>query len=705
MAFDPKEAIDFLREVTDAESHNRSQGLSDLKFANGEQWPVEIQNSRMLESRPCLTINKIDAFIRQVTNSQRQQRPRGKAHPVNSTSDPKIAEIITGILRHIEVNSDADQAYDTAFNMTCRIGWGYWRVITDYINEKSFDQDIYIRQIENPFTVYFDNNSTLPDGSDGKKCLITDMETKAEFKLLYPGAQESGFTARGAGDSLSDWIEKENIRIAEYFTVEQERAKLVQLSNGAILFDADMPEQDILTAAGISVVGDRDSFKRKVMWRKVTAFEVLEEKVWPGRWIPVIPTYGCQTVIDGKRKKHGMVRFARDPQQMYNFWRTSETESIALAPKAKWLMVEGQDEGHENEWANANVSAMPLLRYKPTDVDGKPAPPPERLQPEPPPAGALQASMGASADIQAVMGMYDPAMGKPSGPKSGTALRAEQGQSEQSNFHYFDNLTRSIKHSLRVCLDLVPHIYDTPGRVMRVIGEDGKPDLTTLNDAQLVNGIRTVLNDVTVGEYDIVMEVGPGFNTRRLEAQEAFGSLMSGPLGEEISKVGADLVVRLYDAPGMDVLADRLAAANPMSQIDEKSEVPPQAQMMIKQLQSQVQQAQQQITALEMDKKYGMSVKQMQEQAETQRTHMELVTKAHDVDSRERTSIHDTDTRSRTAEHDIAAKERTAIHDTQAKVIGAQSVEEIKGHIALLLAHLDAKSAREVQEQSADNAV
>lgn len=678
MAFDPQDAIEFMRQVTDAESRNRQKGLADLKFAAGDQWPVDIQNSRHLESRPCLTINKIDAFIRQVTNSQRQQRPRSKAHPVNSTSDPKIAEIITGIIRHIEVNSDADQAYDTAFDMACRVGWGYWRVVTDYVNEKSFDQDIYIQQIENPFTVYFDNNSTLPDGSGADRCLITDMLPKREFKILYPGAQENSFSARGAGDLTQDWINKDNIRIAEFFTVDKKKAKLVKLSSGAVMLDSDLPPPEILMASNISVVGDRESFKRQVMWRKITAFDVLEEKVWPGRWIPVVPVYGCQTVIDGRRERHGMVRFARDPQMMYNFWRTSETESIALAPKAKWLMAEGQDEGHENEWANANVSALPVLHYKTTDVDGREAQPPQRLQPEPPPSGALQASMGASSDIQAVMGMYDPAMGKPSGPKSGTALRAEQGQSDQSNFHYYDNLTRSIKHSARICLDLVPKIYDSPGRVMRVIGDDGKPDLTTLNDSQIVNGVQTVLNDVTVGEYDIVMDVGPGFNTRRLEAQEAFGSLMSGPLGEEISKVGADLVVRLYDAPGMDVLADRLAAANPMSQIDEKSDVPPQAQMMIKQLQNQVQQAQQQITALEMDKKYGMSVRQMQEQAETQRTHMDLVTK-----------VHDTDTRSKTAEHDIAAKERAALHATASRNITQLHVEEIRATTDLTLARMD----------------
>ena len=223
MSFEPKDAVDFLRHVGDVESENRNEGLEDLRFSAGDQWPQEVQNSRALEQRPCLTINKIDAHIRQVTNAQRQQRPQIKVHPMDGAATPKIAEVLTGLTRHIEINSDADQAYDTAFNYACRVGWGYWRVVTDYVREDSFDQDIFIRQIENPFSVYFDPDSTLPDGSDAEKCLITDLITKEAFKRMYPGAEYLGFQGETVGDNMVDWLNKDSIRVAEYFNVDRVR--------------------------------------------------------------------------------------------------------------------------------------------------------------------------------------------------------------------------------------------------------------------------------------------------------------------------------------------------------------------------------------------------------------------------------------------------------------------------------------------------
>jgi hypothetical protein len=391
---DPRiaDAIQFLQFANEADQMNRSEALEDLKFAAGDQWPVEIQNSRVLEARPCLTINKLDAYCRQITNQMRQQRPRIKVHGVNTESDAKIAEIIQGICRHIEVESDADQAYDKAGDFAVRMGWGYWRVTTKYENDTSFEQKISIEQIDNPFTVYFDPNSIQPDGSDAEKVLITTVIPKKVFKKMYPNAEiDQGFTMRGTGDMNSEWIMKEDIRLAEYFWTERKSIKLCLLSDGTTVEESELPPQEVLDESGITIVEKRDSYKKQIKWCKLTAMQVLEEGEWAGKYIPIVPVYGQETVVEAKKKRFGIVRMAKDPQRMYNFWQTSLTESVALAPKAKWLLAEGQDEGHENEWAMANIKSMPVLRYKQTDIDGKPAPVPTRLQPEPPPQGIVTA--------------------------------------------------------------------------------------------------------------------------------------------------------------------------------------------------------------------------------------------------------------------------------------------------------------------------
>ena len=694
MDIDPiiDEAIDFLKLCNDADTNNRQEGLEDLKFVNGDQWPVELQNSRNLESRPVLTINKLDGYCRQVTNQQRQQRPRIKVHATNNEADVKTAQVIEGMTRHIEVNSNADTAYDTGFDHAVRMGWGYWRVTTNYVKEDSFDQEVYIDAIPNPFTVYFDPNSERVDGSDAERCLITTMMSKAKFRKLYPDNDDgTSFTQRGTGDTQSEWITKEDIRIAEYFYVHRESATLYQLSNGTSTFAEGKDFRARLEAAGIQILDERKSFKRTIKWKKLTAMEVIEERDWPGTYIPVVPVYGRHVVIGDKRHKFGMVRHAKDAQRMYNFWQTTITESVALAPKAKWIMAEGQDENHESEWAAANVKSFPLLRYKQTDIDGQPAPPPQRLQPEPPPAGVMAAAAGINQDIATLMGIFDPSQQLP-GNISGKALNGQQQQVDLTNFDFYDNLTKSISHTGKIILDLIPHIYDSE-RVMRIIGDDGKPDLVTINQGkQDENGVFKVMHDMTVGQYDVVMDTGPGFNSKRQAAVDSMMPLVTG--NAELFKIAGDLVFRNMDFPGAEVIADRLAAANPLAQIDDKSPVPPQVQMQLKQNQAQMQQMQQQMQQMQMMIKQRQDIEQVRQDAETKRVLIKETNRAHEIElsNAER-------------QKEMEMKMEASAHEVVIKTETQKEIERMKAEVALMLASLDKASAHAASLETTERAI
>lgn len=680
---DPRiaDAIQFLQFANEADQMNRSEALEDLKFAAGDQWPVEIQNSRVLEARPCLTVNKVDAYCRQITNQMRQQRPRIKVHGMNTESDAKMAQIIQGICRHIEVQSDADQAYDRAGDFAVRMGWGYWRVTTKYTKDDSFDQEIYIEQIDNPFTVYFDPNSIQPDGSDAEKVLITTVIPKKVFKKMYPNADiDQGFTMRGTGDMNSEWIMKEDIRLAEYFYTERKSIKLCLLSDGTSVEESELPPQEVLDASGITIVDRRDSYKKQIKWCKLTAMQVLEEGEWAGKYIPIVPVYGQETVVEAKKKRFGLVRMAKDPQRMYNFWQTSLTESVALAPKAKWLLAEGQDEGHENEWAMANIKSMPVLRYKQTDIDGKPAPVPQRLQPEPPPTGVMAAAQSMTTDLMQVVGIFDPAQ-LPTGNLSGKALQGQQQQVDMTNFHYYDNLTRSIRQTGRIILDLIPKIYDKE-RVMRIIGDDGKPEILTINQyGQDEEGIDRILNDVTVGEYDIVMDTGPGYNSKRQEAVESMMALFAAD--PSLIQQAGDLLVRNMDFPGADTIADRLAVNNPLAKVDDKSKVPARIQMELQQLQAQNADLQKAVQDMQVYIQQRQDIEGVRQDAETKRKLMDVTAKAHDTEIREETRRRDTDI------------------DNDTKI----QIEELKATVALLLARMNGENAKLVNAETIERAV
>jgi len=690
--YDPRidEARQFLKFCNDADTMNRQEALEDLKFVGGDQWPVELQNSRNLESRPVITINKLDGYCRQVSNQQRQQRPRIKVHATNTHEQMVEAEIIQGLVRHVEVNSNADHAYDNGFDYAVRMGWGFMRVRTDYVSPDSFDQEIYIDPVDNPFTVYFDPNSVAPDGSDAERCLITTMVPKTEFRKMYPEADDGGtsFTQRGTGDSQSEWITKEDIRLAEYYYTVREKATLYLLSDGTSTFADDKDFFNRLDVAGISIIDKRESHKKTIKYCKLTGVEVIEEGVWPSKYLPIVPIYGRHIVISDKRHKFGMVRYAKDPQRMYNFWQTSITESVALAPKAKWLMAEGQDEGHENDWAQANIKSFPLLRYKQTDIDGRPAPAPTRLQPEPPPAGVMAAAAGVNEDIKVMMGIFDPAQLR-QGNISGKALNGQQQQVDLTNFDYYDNLTRSIAQVGKIILDLIPKIYDTQ-RVLRIIGEDGKPELVTMNERDALGNI--LKNNTAVGQYDVVMETGPGYNSKRQEAVDSMMQLLGAD--PALMQTAGDLIFRNMDFPGADIIADRLATLNPLAQIDEHSDIPPQVQMQLAQAQKQVKDMQQQMQAMQMAMKQRSDIEQVKQDSETKRTLIKETNRAHEIELRDQERHADMKLRTDTQAHDTVVKTQTQLE-----------IERMKAEVAIMLAELDRRSLRNASAETTERAI
>lgn len=597
----------------DAESANRAAAQDDLRFRAGDQWPPEIKMARQLDRRPCLTINKTDTFVRSVVNNMRQQRPRIKVHPVSSGASQAVAEVVEGLVRHIEVSSNADAAYDTGADYQVTMGWGYWRILAKYCDEKSWDQELYIERVRNPFSVYFDPSSVSPDGSDGKWVVLTGKIKKEDFEAKYPGKKVQGWSITGPGDDIPA---KDEITIAEYLRFEDTPDTLLRLSSGDSVWKSEFDE-DAAKERGIIVIDRRRSMKSQLKWSLVSGAQELDFRDLPGRFLTVIPIYGAELLDGGKVTRFGMVRQLKDPQRMYNFWRTQETEFVALAPKSPWVMAEGQDEGHEDQWDNAHIKNYSSLKYKPvTGPDGQTLlPPPARQQPQAIPAASVNAAQTASEDLKAVAGMFDPALGAPGQETSGTMVAKRQAQSDLSNYHFYDNETRSIRQTGIVLLDLIPHYYDTP-RVIRIIGEDGTPDSVTINE----QAVEKVLNDMTVGKYDVVMDTGPGYDTKRLEAQDAMLALVKA--FPEVAKVGGDLIVRQFDAPGMSALADRMAALIPAAQIDKHlpKDIDPKVRQFIAGILTQNQQLKQVADELQKEKDAKLFGIQEREHAVTQRT-------------------------------------------------------------------------------------
>jgi hypothetical protein len=581
---DHKDTLDEMRSrytmAIAAYSDSREDELDDLRFMAGSpdnqwQWPADVLQTRgsvqgqTINARPCLTINKLPQHVRQVTNEQRQNRPSGKVIPADDKADVQVAEIYDGMVRHIEYMSDADVAYDTACENQVTYGEGYIRVLTEYCNEDSFDQDLRIGRVRNSFSVYMDPMAQDPTGADAEWCFITQDITKEEYERDYPDAAPlSSILASGVGDQyLSQWLTEDTLRIAEYFYYKHEDATLNLYPGNQAFFDRS-PEDKNMKEMGLKPIKSRRVDRKKVMWMKTNGFEALEEREWAGKWIPVVRVIGNEFEVEGQIYISGLVRNAKDAQRMYNYWTSQEAEMLALAPKAPFIGYGGQFEGYEMQWKTANTTNWPYLEVNPDVTDGMGAvlPLPQRAPPPLPQTGLIQAKMGASDDIKSTTGQYDSSLGATSNERSGRAILAREKQGDTGTYHYVDNLARAIRHITRQLVDMIPKIYDTE-RIARIVGLDGEVDMVKINpeQAEPVNEIRDMNTGIViekiynpgVGTYDVVVTTGPSYMTKRQEAMDAMSQILQG--NPQLWSVAGDLFVKNMDWPGAEELAARLA--------------------------------------------------------------------------------------------------------------------------------------------------
>jgi hypothetical protein len=560
-------------------SESREDEIDDLRFYAGSpdnnwQWPADVLATRgavqgqSINARPCLTVNKLPQHVHQVTNEQRQNRPQPKIIPADDGADVEVAEIFNGMIRHIEYISDADVAYDTVCENQVSYGEGYARILTEYCDDNTFDQDIKIGRIRNSFSVYMDPLIQDPCGSDARWCFITEDLPKDEYERQYPNAAPiSTLQTLGVGDQgFSQWMNENTVRIAEYFYVEHNQETLNLYPGNITAFKGTQEDKMLMMQFG-KPLRSRQSDRKKIKWLKINGYEILESADWAGAYIPVVRCVGNEFEVDGRLYVSGLVRNAKDAQRMYNYWVSQEAEMLALAPKAPFIGYGGQFEGFEKQWKTANTQNWPYLEVNPDVTDGAGAvlPLPQRAQPPMASSGLLQAKAGASDDIKSSTGQYNAALGMTSNERSGKAILARQKESDTGTYHYVDNYARFIRYIGRQLIDLIPKIYDTQ-RIARIIGQDGESKMIKINPMQaepvkkITNETGVVMEKIYnpgVGKYDVMVITGPGFATKRQESLEAMAQLLQG--NPDLWRVAGDLFIKNMDWPGAQEMAKRFS--------------------------------------------------------------------------------------------------------------------------------------------------
>lgn len=546
-----KEARDRFKLSVDAEAENRAKALDDLRFLSGEQWTNDAKKARA--GRPCLTINRLPQFIRSVVNEQRKTRPAIDIIPADGQSSKETADVWQGLIRAIERQSRAKIAYDTAFKYAVSCGFGHFRITTDYCDDDSFDQEIKIERIDNPFTVYRDPASKQPDHSDDKYTFVTDLVDRKDFEKRY-GFAPSSLEDVGSGDEMSVWFESDKVRVAEYWRVVEEESEIHSLQSGQKLEgELTAKRKEELAAAGQPVIASRKVKRRRVEQYLMTCNKIIKQSEWKGKFIPIVTVIGDELNIEGEVHLESLTRHAKDPARMYNYWASAETELVALQPKAPWIAPAGAFDGFEGEWARANTESIAYLQYNVIDSQA-----PQRQFFAGVPGGVREGRMAAAEDIKAVTGLYDASLGARSNETSGVAIRAREEQGDNATYHFIDNQALAMEYAGKVIMDLAPHVYDT-ARVVNIITPTNEQQSVMINQTFIdPQGVEKVY-DLTSGRYAVAVKVGPSFESKRQEmVQSVVEMSQSNP---QLMQIAGDLVMRNMDWPQSEEIAERIKAA------------------------------------------------------------------------------------------------------------------------------------------------
>jgi hypothetical protein len=666
-----------------AEQEIRAEALIDLQFAAGQQWDTEDEQRRNSVGqggkRPCLTFNKLTGPLNMVANEVRMNKPGLEALPVDSSGDADTAAVIEGMLRHIAHASQAEQVYATVIEQTTKGAIGAFKIVTKYCSNKTFDQELRIERITNPFSVFMDPFAQQADKSDATWAVELEWLSREEYASEFGDSEvnKANFYAGGVNPA-PEWIGKEGVQIARYWYVEIEEKKLIGIhwpdGRKTAVYEDELAGELPL---GIEFATDEDGKRiermdkiRHVRMCRINGVEILDRTEWKGQYIPILLVSGEEMYIESKRHVFSLIRFARDPQKLYNFYRSSEAETVMLGTKAPWVGVKGIFK--DTRWATANTIPWAFLEYEPLDIAGNPAPPPQRNLAEPPIQALSIGAAQASDDIKATTNIYDASLGQMSNETSGVAIRQRQSQGGLSNFHFIDNLNRAILHAGNILVDLIPKIYDT-AREVRILGEDMQEKIVKVNQQHVDENQFPRLYDLTAAKYDVRLKVGPNWKTDQEKASEMLTQLAQAY--PPLMQVAGDIIFENLNFKGADKIAERLKRTLPPA-LQEQPDVKPQ-QLLAQQ-----------------NQQMAMQIDEMTQQL--QKLTEELRTKQLEIESEERMN----QAKIESSDRQAALKAQVELVTSEAKLTSAENINLLREELAMLKAQIAAMATGEAAEQS-----
>jgi len=568
------------------EAASRERFIEDMKFSygdadNGYQWPNAIRRSRDVDSKPCLTMNIIRQHNLQIINDAKRNKAEVTVLPTSGGASYESAQVYKDLLGDIQYNSQAQLAYAQAREFQVYGGIGWWRLVTRYVDENTFDQEIVILPVKDPLSIYMDPDILQRNGSDARFAFAFDDIPRDEFREAYPEfISVIGTNPLGVASGDDDWLSKSHVRVCEYFRKVPKEDWLLSFVDPGSGQRKTVRESNLPTEVREKVRADKMTKRRRVwdyeiQWFLIAANQIIDETVWPGRYIPLIRVLGEETVIDGIMDRKGHTRAMKDGQRMYNYNASAQVEVVALQTKTPWTGAAAAIDEFQGYWNNANQANNAFLPFNHLDDDGNPIPAealPKRMEP-PAPSQAFELGMQTAFNqIMMVSGQFQNQMGMMGNERTGSAIQERMDQGDTATYHFRDNYETALVFTGIQIIDLVPKIYDTR-RLMMIQADDGSsfeleidPSAVQALAVRLDRQgkiVRRIFNPA-IGRYEIRAAPGTAFGTRRQETVQALTLILT--QAPALTGVIGDLLLSAMDFKEAQEAAQRL-----------KRMVPPQA--------------------------------------------------------------------------------------------------------------------------------
>ena len=605
----------------EAESNQRSRILKAKQFRAGDQWEEAIKIQRQGSSaiqgqaaqppRPCLTIDRLSAPCRQVSNGIKSAQFGFDVMPNGQGADTETAEILKGYLRRVHNDARAESPIEWAADQAIEGGLGWFRIRADYVQQAPaafdlsvFDQELKLERITNNLTVYCDPSASKPTRSDALFMFVTEDLSRDEFRRRWPKADDASLDGfMSTGDRMKSWVTDHEIRIAEYWTVTYIDETWALLTDGSVV-TGKIPKDGVQATRVVR--------KPIVKGYKINACEVLESWDWLGSRIPIVPIIGEEINVDGTILLRGIIEEGMDAQRMVNYTYSGAMEIFALGPKAPYVVAAGQVEQYKAIWQTANTYNWAYLPYDPQSLEGSPIPPPQRNQSEPPIQAAVELMAKSEECIKATTGIFDPGLGNASPrERSGRAIDSLKSSSDLTSSNYPANVARALVYAGELMMEIAPKIT-RPGQLMHILGKDDEPDQVVIGQHFVPgqNGVPEVVNpddarvqqgvakfyDLSRGQYSVTVVAGKATSTRREEGAHALGDLIP-HLPPEMAAVATPDYVEQLSFPGSHQIAEKLKKALPpaLQEQDDDQPVPPQVKAQMQAMGAKMQEMQQAI--------------------------------------------------------------------------------------------------------------